>query len=114
MDGKPAMVSWEVEDYIAAVGPKLEADGLFESEIARRTEHWGSIAQVFSSFESRRSKSDPLGFQRGVNGVQLRFDGGRWWIINVFWEAERSDNPLPDRLLHSVPDVDPESEPSGQ
>jgi hypothetical protein len=111
MDGKPAMVSWEVEDYIAVVGAKVEADGLFESEIARRTEHWGSIAQVFSSFESRRSKTDPLGIQRGINAIQLRFDGSRWWIINLFWEAERGDNPLPDRFMHSVPDADAESEP---
>lgn len=114
MDGKPAMVSWEVEDYIDVVGTKLEADGLFESEIARRTEHWGSIAQVFSSFESRRSKTDPLGIQRGINGVQLRFDGTRWWIINLFWEAERGDNPLADRFLHSGPDADQESEPVTQ
>lgn len=24
----------------------------------------------------------------GINSFQPMFDGERWWIVNVFWEAE--------------------------
>ena len=27
------------------------------------------------------------------------YDGARWWFIDVVWEAERPDNPLPEKYL---------------
>ena len=31
--------------------------------------------------------------------AQLRFDGQRWWIVTVFWEAESAVHPLPAEYL---------------
>jgi hypothetical protein len=36
---------------------------------------------------------------RGINSIQLMNDGSRWWIVSVFWDAERPDNPLPAEYL---------------
>jgi hypothetical protein len=36
---------------------------------------------------------------RGINSIQPMNDGGRWWIVSVFWDAERPDNPLPAEYL---------------
>ena len=44
-----------VEDYITNSGPFLEKDGFFETEIGSRTEKFGNIVHVFSTYESRRT-----------------------------------------------------------
>jgi hypothetical protein len=87
----------EVNDYIALSGANLERTGFTEVELFRRTEQYGSIAHVFSTYEGRR-EVDPTVI-RGINSIQLMYDGTRWWILSVFWEAERSDNPLPPEYL---------------
>jgi hypothetical protein len=88
-----------VEDYIDASSKALEEGGFFEKEIARRTERYGNIAHVFSTYESRRKSDDAKPFARGINSIQLMNDGKRWWIVTVFWQAEGPDNPLPEKYL---------------
>jgi hypothetical protein len=87
----------EVNDYIALSGPQLERIGFHEIELARRTEQFGNIAHVFSTYEGR-ADADPMVI-RGINSIQLMYDGTRWWIVTVFWDAERPENPLPARYL---------------
>ena len=50
----------DVEGYIARVEPLFENAGFYEKEIARRTEEFGHIAHVWSTYESRHDPSDPL------------------------------------------------------
>lgn len=72
----------------------LVNEGVQERELARRVERYGSIAQAFSSYESyRRGETRP--FTRGINSIQLFWDGTRWWVLNIFWDSERPGNPLP-------------------
>ena len=87
-----------LEDYIASSGPGLEQNGFFEVEIHRVTEEFGSIAHLFSTYESRRNVDDPDPFVRGINSFQLFNDGERWWILNIFWTDERTA-PIPPRYL---------------
>lgn len=95
--GAVAMRVLEVNDYIATSGPQLERVGFHERELARRTEQFGHIAHVFSTYEGR-SETDGTVI-RGINSIQLMNDGARWWVVSVFWEAERPDNPLPAQYL---------------
>lgn len=88
-----------VEDYVTANTKFLEENGFFEKEIARRTENFGSIAHVFSTYESRHKADDPKPFARGINSIQLMNDGKRWWIVTVFWQGEGPENPLPEKYL---------------
>ena len=88
-----------VEDYVAASGKFLEDNGFFEKEVARRTELFGNIAHVFSTYESRHKAEDAKPFARGINSIQLMNDDKRWWIVTVFWQAEGPDNPLPEKYL---------------
>lgn len=88
-----------VEEYITGVGPRLEEGGFFEREIGRRTERYGGIAHVFSSYDSRRTAADLAPFARGINSIQAWHDGKRWWIVTIYWESERPDNPIPSRYL---------------
>lgn len=88
-----------VEDYIAGSGPRLEKDGFFEKEISRRTEQFGNIVHVFSTYESRRKAEEEKPFMRGINSIQLWNDGTRWWIVTVFWQSETPETPIPSKYL---------------
>lgn len=90
-----------VEDYVTNSGPFLEERGFFEVESARTTERFGDIAHAFSTYESRWTLEDPDPFQRGINSIQLMNDGNRWWVVNIFWAAERPDMPIPERYESS-------------
>ena len=67
-------------------------------EIARKEMRFGRIAHVTSVYETRLSKDGPL-LKRGINSLQLLWEGERWWIVSVIWDNERVDNPLPADLL---------------
>ncbi|HEX7051845.1 MAG TPA: hypothetical protein VF188_16685 [Longimicrobiales bacterium] len=97
--GPARAMQLSVEDYIERAGPQLEEGGFFEREVANRTERYGHIAHVFSTYESRRTAEDPEPFARGINSFQLLYDGGRWWIVTIYWDAERPGQPIPDRYL---------------
>jgi hypothetical protein len=102
-DGTRSHQVWTVDQYISTVGPRLEEMGFFERELARRTERYGNIVHAFSTYDSKRAASDPQPFARGINSIQLWNDGRRWWVVTVFWESERPDNPIPARYMQSEP-----------
>jgi hypothetical protein len=87
------------EDYITRSGALLEERGFFEREVARRTEVYGHIAHVFSTYEARHKAEEAKPFMRGINSIQLMNDGKRWWVVTVFWEAETEKTPLPEKFL---------------
>ena len=88
-----------VDDYISASGNWLVENGFFEKEIHRVVNTFGSIVQVFSTYESFRSEADEKPFMRGINSIQLLNDGQRWWIINIYWTQETPENPIPEEYL---------------
>jgi hypothetical protein len=88
----------DVEAYIKRAEPILKA-GFYETEIARRTEQFGRIAHVWSTYESRHDPSDPTPFMRGINSFQLFNDGKRWWILSVYWQHENAEHPIPQKYI---------------
>jgi len=87
------------ESYRERSGAILERDGFHEAEIGRVTEGYGLIAHAFSTYESRWTLADEKPFQRGINSFQLLDDGRRWWVVSIYWDAERPDNPIPAKYL---------------
>lgn len=80
----------------------LVNEGFQETELARKTERYGSIAQAFSSYQSlHRGESQP--FSRGINSIQLFWDGTRWWVLSIYWDSERPGNPLPPAFEKAAP-----------
>ena len=61
----------------------------------------GNIAQVFSTYLSFHKKDDKDPFVRGINSFQLMNDGKRWWVINIYWQAETPETPIPKQYLKS-------------
>jgi len=68
----------DVEGFIERSREFFAKAGFFEKEIARRTERFGHIAHVWSTYESRHQADDPEPFMRGINSIQLLNDGDRW------------------------------------
>ena len=97
--GKVAYRVWSVQDYIDEVGGNLVKDGFYEREIARKVEEYGTIAQVFSTYESRRKDEDVRPFARGINSIQLLKGKDRWYIVSVFWMGENAQYQLPAKYL---------------
>ena len=88
-----------VDEFITAIERNVKNEGFFEQEISRRIDKFGAVAHVFSTYESRHAKSDPKPFVRGINSIQLFFDGKRWWVVTIFWDSERPDQPIPAEYL---------------
>lgn len=91
----------EVDEYFKMACEHFRVAGFFEREAARRVERFGHVTHVMSTYESRRSEDDAAPFQRGVNSIQLFHDGKRFSIVNILWDYERPDNPIPARYLPS-------------
>lgn len=92
-----------VDGYIDASSPIFERQGFFEREISRKTESFGNIVHVFSTYAARRAPEDPEPFVRGINSIQLLKDGDRYWVVTIFWDSERPGSPIPERYLTSAP-----------
>jgi hypothetical protein len=87
------------DQYIETSGKWLLENGFFEKEIGRKTDRFGNMAQVFSTYESFRTASDTQPFMRGINSIQMLYDGTRWWILNIFWQGETPNQPIPAKYI---------------
>jgi hypothetical protein len=91
--------SMSPDAYIDQASPYFEKNGFFEREIARKTDVFGNIAHVFSSYASFKKLDDKEPFARGINSFQLMNDGKRWWVVTIYWQGESPENPIPKEYL---------------
>lgn len=96
-EGKPHATIMSHQDFVDRSDRGLVAEGFHETEIHRVTRAFGNTTHVFSTYEMKDGAGKPIG--RGVNSIQLFWDGSRWWISGVAWDDERPDNPIPADLL---------------
>ncbi len=96
--------SFTPDEYIARSSPFMEKEGFFEREIARRTDSYGNIAQVFSTYASFHKADDKKPFARGINSFQLLNDEKRWWVLTIYWQNETPESPLPKEYLKTRKD----------
>jgi len=87
------------QGYIDMSGTWLEENGFQEKEIHRTMEQFGNITHVFSTYEAFKSKTDIEPFMRGINSIQLLYDNERWWIANIYWQAESEGVVLSEEQL---------------
>ena len=97
-EGNVSYAMMSVDDYANHAGAYFKDHGFYESEISRKTEQFGHMAHVYSTYASRDSK-DATPFQRGINSIELFNDGKRWWCVSIYWDAERPGNPIPEKYL---------------
>jgi hypothetical protein len=88
-----------IDGYIARSQARMTTAGFFERSIHNEIEQFGNIVQIWSTYESRHNANDPTPFARGINSFQLLKDGDRYWVVNIFWDAETPANPIPAKYL---------------
>jgi hypothetical protein len=98
-EGAIGMSAMDVQDFIDFADPFLRQHPFYERELVRQVDQFGQIAQVFSSFESSTAQEGGDSLGRGINSVQLWFDGRRWWLMSMLWDDERPANPIPPQYL---------------
>lgn len=95
----PGAFETRIRRYVQGRRERRERLGFTEREVARRENRFGSVSQVFSTYETRWSPHEAPPFARGVHSILLVDDGHRWWIAALVWDAERTDRPIPPELL---------------
>jgi len=96
--GRPKPTILDHQQYVNTVDSGMLKNGFFEKEIHRVTQRFGPVAHVWSTYESRRTQDGPV-FARGINSIELYWDGTRWWIANGIWSDESEANPIPPEFL---------------
>lgn len=86
------------QTYVDRTNAYFVREGFFEQEIHRTTHRFGNVVHVFSTYETRQRADGPV-IGRGINSVELFWDGARWWISAAQWDDERLDNPIPPEYL---------------
>ena len=97
-DGTPTVKVLSHQEYVDATDASLVKGGFDEHEIHRVSYRVGNIAHVMSTYETRQDPKGPL-LARGVNSLDLYWDGTRWWITAASWDDERPGSPIPPELL---------------
>jgi len=93
------------EDYVNGIGKWMETKrktGFYENEVHKSVHAFGNIAQVFSTYQSFHTKDEMANntpYTRGINSFQLLYHLDRWWILNLFWQRETPEFPIPEKFL---------------
>jgi hypothetical protein len=96
-DGNWAPHILTLDDWITAVAKR--GDKVFyEKQVKYSVEEYGHIAHLWSTYEVRDTP-DGKAEMRGINSMQAIYDGTQWKLIQILWEAETPDEPLPAKFL---------------
>ena len=86
-----------MEDYIARSSGNTARASFFEIPIAYDVQSFGRMTHVYESYGLHHARNDKP-YVRGVNSFELLSDGTRYYVLQVYWDTERPDNPLPAAL----------------
>lgn len=73
-----------------------------EKELLRKTEQYGKILHVFSTYEAHLETPDGTDSVRGINSIQLMKENGDWKVTSLIWYEEDEAYPLPEKYLPSA------------
>jgi predicted metalloprotease with PDZ domain len=84
--------------YTQNNGPFFMQNSFYEKELGRKVNQFGNVAQVFTSYEFTAGTTPPT-VKRGINSIELIKEKGRWYIMNISWDEESKDQPIPPAYL---------------
>jgi predicted metalloprotease with PDZ domain len=96
--GKTELHSFTPQQYRKMNSPLFEQSDFFEEEIGRNVTQYGNVVSVQSAYQFRLQQGGPVA-QRGINYITLAKSNGRWYIVNLTWQDEQKDNPIPATML---------------
>jgi hypothetical protein len=91
----PGTVPITPQDYAAWGQDFFQKHAFYEKETHRQVAGYGDLVHVLSAYETREAVDGPA-TSKGVNSLQLLFDGQRWWVLNIAWMDEKAaGTPVP-------------------
>ncbi|MCY1017215.1 nuclear transport factor 2 family protein [Pyxidicoccus sp. MSG2] len=83
------------DDYATWGVDFFNKHAFYEKETHREVSGYGDLVNVLSAYETREAANGPT-TSKGVNSLQLVFDGQRWWVLNIAWIDEKTaGTPVP-------------------
>lgn len=96
-EGNAAPRKMSLAEFHEGAGGVRET-GFFEYEIHRESARHGAVAHVWSTYEWKTEKDGPVE-GRGVNSIQLMYDGQRWWITSWMYDGRTNAPDVPQEYL---------------
>jgi hypothetical protein len=88
------------EEYAERNKTRLADIGFNEEELYRITNTFGAGTQILSTYELHFTNNDgEQEITKGINNIQLYFDGQRYYIVSIFWDANAKNIEVPERYL---------------
>ena len=75
---------------------ELEQRGFQETIAGMEVTEFGGLAHVFVVFEPRIGLEEPPRSIRGLDSIELAWDGERWWIAAITTDFEGPGKTIPD------------------
>jgi hypothetical protein len=96
-DGRPTLRMISLGQYHDAFGGPRQQP-FYEWELNREVQRFGNVAHVWSTYASSREPGGEI-FTRGINSIELFWDGDRWWITSWSFDQEREGLAVPEEYL---------------
>jgi hypothetical protein len=97
--GKTTAQSTTHQEFVDMSEASMGGKAFYEHEVHRITQRAGNVAHVFSTAE-RSSSPDGKVEGRGIDSIELFWDGKRWWITGAnLWDLNTTKHPLPAEFL---------------
>src|ERR1700747_205403 len=97
--GKITAQSMTHQEFVDMSEASMGGKAFYEHEVHRITQRAGNVVHVFSTAE-RSSSPDGKVEGRGIDSIELFWDGKRWWITGAnLWDLNTTKHPLPPEFL---------------
>jgi hypothetical protein len=97
--GKTTAQSMTHQEFVDMSQASMGGKAFYEHEVHRITQRAGNVVHVFSTAE-RSSSPDGKVEGRGIDSIELFWDGKRWWITGAnLWDLNTTKHPLPAEFL---------------
>lgn len=77
----------------------LEDKGFFETIAAMKVDEFGGLAHGWVIFEPRVGEALPERQIRGLDSIELSYDGTRWWVAAITTDFEGPGQTIPADLI---------------
>ena len=96
-DGSIAPHILSLDDWIARVKASGRKE-FYEVQVKYPTDVYGHVAHLWSTYEVRPTPDGKPDI-RGINSIQAFFNGSEWKVVEILWQAETPDEPIPSKYL---------------
>ena len=91
---KQKQVTMTLQEFHKETDEMVFGTAFYESEINREVRIFGTIAHVWSTYETKLEKEGEVA-RRGINSIQLIYENNRWYIISLTFCGETNNNIIP-------------------